>query len=745
MRLTVYAWFVVFLTATVAMKSNSALAESNPDRLLARQADAIEAVGVVRYFHPHDAVTVVDWNSVLLEGFRLAETAGDDATFSESLAGMLGQIGSGITQVDKDPAGTAAGPSVCDSGEPPVRWVHEGIGAPPALGRRGPYISQRTGIDEQQTDESSYAVVMMRVDAEPWIGEKLLFEGELRMPRGGEGVLWIRVDDAEDNPLAFNNMNDRRYDRPEWTSRGLIFPVEHGAESIFMGMVVYGTVPGEFRNVTLKVYDEGSEQPVGESLLPDAEDWGFNTHPDVYDMRSERSDDGVSVSIESEATQYETPSSVLAAFEDAPVHGTVELPDGSRLQVPMALCGERVGLSESERERLAERFGRAGTDDLSAAELARLDVATLWPVVQHFYPYRENLDDWPAALESALEASRSVEDRKEHRRRLQKLTVHLNDGHTRVHETEPGQREEVAWLPMSVLALEKGLVVGSTGSPDSVAVGDRITSIDGQPVRQWLERVRGRYSGSSQWRTHRAIQRLLRGVPGDTRVLGLERSGETLETRLPFEREQPLEAHSHPPTRELADGIVHVDLTNVSEKQWEELLPGLIEASGIVFDLRGYPGGAGSKFLGHMLESRDDFTGWMNVMAARAPDGDLITAREREWAEEPVEPHIDTPAVFLTDHRAISYAESLIGQVKHHELGTVVGSNTAGANGNVLPLQLPGGFTVSYTGMFVVGPDGEPFHGRGIEPHVRVVPTVEGLREERDELLERALEVLQER
>lgn len=34
-----------------------------------RQLDVIESVGVVRYFHPHDGVTHVDWNRVLYEGF----------------------------------------------------------------------------------------------------------------------------------------------------------------------------------------------------------------------------------------------------------------------------------------------------------------------------------------------------------------------------------------------------------------------------------------------------------------------------------------------------------------------------------------------------------------------------------------------------------------------------------------------------------------------------------------------------
>lgn len=79
--------------------------------------------------------------------------------------------------------------------------------------------------------------------------------------------------------------------------------------------------------------------------------------------------------------------------------------------------------------------------------------------------------------------------------------------------------------------------------------------------------------------------------------------------------------------------------------------------------------------------------------------------------------------------------------VRCNDLGTIVGSNTAGSNGNVIFLELPGQIALMYTGMRVIGPDGEIFQGVGIEPDVRVYPTIEGLRAGRDEVLERALEM----
>jgi len=98
--------------------------------------------------------------------------------------------------------------------------------------------------------------------------------------------------------------------------------------------------------------------------------------------------------------------------------------------------------------------------------------------------------------------------------------------------------------------------------------------------------------------------------------------------------------------------------------------------------------------------------------------------------------------VFLTDGRAISYAESCMGIVEHYRLGEIVGGPTAGTNGNVNPLVLPGGYTLAWTGMKVLKHDGSQHHGIGILPTVPVSRTRAGVAAGRDELLERALELL---
>src|SRR5439155_1461619 len=71
---------------------------------------------------------------------------------------------------------------------------------------------------------------------------------------------------------------------------------------------------------------------------------------------------------------------------------------------------------------------------------------------------------------------------------------------------------------------------------------------------------------------------------------------------------------------------------------------------------------------------------------------------------------------FLIDGRAISYAETWLGIVEHYRMGVMVGEPTAGTNGNVNTIGLPGGYFVRFTGMKVLKHGGSRHHGVGIHP-----------------------------
>jgi C-terminal processing protease CtpA/Prc len=72
----------------------------------------------------------------------------------------------------------------------------------------------------------------------------------------------------------------------------------------------------------------------------------------------------------------------------------------------------------------------------------------------------------------------------------------------------------------------------------------------------------------------------------------------------------------------------------------------------------------------------------------------------------------------------------------------IVGSTTAGADGNVSEIFLPGGLRTLISGIGIYYPDGTETQRIGIVPDVVVKPTIEGIKKNRDEVLEKAIELI---
>jgi C-terminal processing protease CtpA/Prc len=190
-------------------------------------------------------------------------------------------------------------------------------------------------------------------------------------------------------------------------------------------------------------------------------------------------------------------------------------------------------------------------------------------------------------------------------------------------------------------------------------------------------------------------------------------------------------------------GIVYFNLDQASADDLNRAMPKLEKARGIVFDMRGYPGDGAIELIQHLIDAPATSQRWI-LPIFRRPDREGVQWLPTErWNLEPRSPRLTAKTAFLIDGRAISYAESIMGIVEHYKLGEIVGSTTAGTNGNINPFMLPGGFLVTWSGMIVLKHDGGRHHGVGIAPTVRVVPTPTGIADGKDEVLERAVAVLE--
>ena len=95
--------------------------------------------------------------------------------------------------------------------------------------------------------------------------------------------------------------------------------------------------------------------------------------------------------------------------------------------------------------------------------------------------------------------------------------------------------------------------------------------------------------------------------------------------------------------------------------------------------------------------------------------------------------------MILVDETTQSQAEYTTMALRSSPQAVVVGSTTAGADGNVSAIPLPGGLRTMITGLGVFYPDKRPTQRVGIIPDVEVRPTIAGIRAGRDEVLEEGL------
>jgi C-terminal processing protease CtpA/Prc len=98
--------------------------------------------------------------------------------------------------------------------------------------------------------------------------------------------------------------------------------------------------------------------------------------------------------------------------------------------------------------------------------------------------------------------------------------------------------------------------------------------------------------------------------------------------------------------------------------------------------------------------------------------------------------------VVLVDENTASRAEFFTMALQGISSTVVVGSQTAGADGNLSTIRLPGGIVAGLSGIGVYYPDGRATQRDGIALDLEVRPTVAGIRAGHDEVLDSALALI---
>lgn len=737
----------------IGRKQNQIVHRSNlrglPQQFLQNLIIFSKLYGYVRYFHPSDEAAATNWNNFVIKNIDVIEKAKDLPALRKILDSLFRPIAPTVR--------------IFNTGYPPplpkelitlsskstgvVAWVHEGIDL-------GDFQLKQVFTDwrlntPDDCDSNYESTVQQFVSAHGYEGKKIRLKAAIKLLNNKEpnsAFLWIKIGNKISTVGAIS---------PEWKHYEVVDTLPANLQYFEIGCSKKGVGQAWLDEVSLAIIDTSGIRPI-EIQNSDFEEQAIYNHIPGWNNISNRHPALLTMAGSFHGKQCVMLSN--SPRKDLPVRKPNEpyiadLGGGVSCMVPLALYKDSAGtlphhqLEITGRDDLGKEQDTISSGDNRTTRIG--DIIIAWNIFKHFYPYlKETKKDWGSILPIYLGLAANDIDGKSFFLTFQRFIAEANDGHGRV-----GYKEYHGsyWnrVPFSWDLIENKLVITQVDSVYDCGLrrGDIVLMIEGAHAEKALSEKEEFVSGATeQWKRFWAL-RYLPAVEQFSPITMLVQSDSEESGRLiyafPISGKRPnvtwkfVDDPRPPKICLLGRDVTYVDLTRTSAGEFNDALPMLQNSKGLIFDMRGYPTYA--DVLSHLIDTTIISQPLLMPIFTR-PNQEDIVFDHREWEMTPEKPRLSAKVAFIIDGSVISAGETWMTMVAHYQLGKIIGTPTAGTNGAMNSCMLPGGYYFTFTGEKATQYDGSQFHGIGVSPTIEVQRTIKGVKEGRDEFLEKALE-----
>ncbi len=373
-----------------------------------------------------------------------------------------------------------------------------------------------------------------------------------------------------------------------------------------------------------------------------------------------------------------------------------------------------------------------------------------WNMIEYFFPYKHLIKkDWDQVLKQYIPEILEANDELSYQLTLMKLLAEVEDSHAGIYNPSKVSLKERGRKvpPLQIKFIENKAVVvkiaDSFPQLSNIKTGDEIIAIDGKETEERIDEIEKYISASNFPTKLRDITYRLLATNKEELKLTLSNEKGQYEMSIPtifandvynlFTTDQP----SH---KELDKNIGYIYPGTLKEGEIKEIMTSFMNKKGIVVDLRCYPSDFIVFSMGNFLMPKPtSFVKFKNHNQKKL---------EGFYMSEPLQVGIDFQDYYkgkiaiLVNEETQSNAEYTAMAFQVAPKARVFGSQTAGADGNVSEIVLPGGFKTYMTGIGVYYPDGTETQQIGIRIDEPIKPNIQSVREGRDLVLEKALEYL---
>lgn len=385
----------------------------------------------------------------------------------------------------------------------------------------------------------------------------------------------------------------------------------------------------------------------------------------------------------------------------------------------------------------------------TSKQIALLEFFRYWNYAEYFFAYKYKTDqNWNDVLREMIPKFLAVDSDESYHLTLAELVTKTDDSHaflfSRLTSLNQYGRKNV---PVQYSYAEGKLVVTKTyptifNEENPLKIGDVIYDVEGLTIPQKIN-LFGKYlPASNSWGKINKSKYLFLYTNKDSLGLKIERDGINLAIKVKtyFQKEIIRESPPVPEKWKFLDDekkMGYVNMGLIKRSDLNDMFENLKNTESIIFDSRNYPNMTILPLSRLLLPENKIYYEFI------FPETNYLSKfyRRKNNIGRNNPDYYKGNVVILVNEVTQSQAETTVMMLKQHPKAKVIGGYTSGANGDVISFNIAG-LKTCFTGLGAYYPDGRETQRIGIIPDIIVRPTVKGIQQGKDEIMERALEYL---
>lgn len=385
----------------------------------------------------------------------------------------------------------------------------------------------------------------------------------------------------------------------------------------------------------------------------------------------------------------------------------------------------------------------------TSTAISLLELFRYWNCVEYFFPYKYETDqNWNDVLTEMIPKFLTINNDENFHLALAELVAKTDDSHAYLSSKEIqlhlyGQRK----VPVEYIYAEGKLVITKVndtrpGHQSPLHTGDVIYDIEGKTIPQMINSLGKYVPASNSWGKVSKIKDKLLFTNNDSVSLKIEREGQNIEIKTRTYLSKNIIHEKKPVVKkwklmddEKTTGYVNMGM--IEKDDLDEMYSSLKSTKSIIFDLRNYPKQTIVPLSFLLLPNPLIY--YQFTFPDTSYPGKFYSRKNVTGRKNPE--YYKGNVIVLVDENTQSQAETTTMMFKQHPKAKIIGSNTSGANGDVIMFKIAD-LNTRFTGLGAYYPDGRETQRIGIIPDILVKPSIEGIKNGKDEVLEKALEYI---